>query len=704
MTPIQGYAAIILLLFIGAFITLFIGRQQKFVGYFSFGLVLVSSIVLGWVILQVYQHGPLEARESFFWVMGLSEFKGEALCMSCHSSSRALFSVPGLGASLVLRIDHLSALFLIIIAVVGLLASLFSVRYMEHYRRESLVGFYPPFLVFLASMIAVVGMADLFFFFLFWEVMTLASYALVVFEREKQENLRAGFKYFLMTHAATACMFLAGIMLYVRGGSFSFDVLRSTLGLLIRENPGLVHLVLALFFVGFATKAGIFPFGDWLPDAHPAAPSGVSALLSGVMIKMGVYGLLRVFLLILPSSYLTTTWGGVIAFFGTLSLFVGSLTALYQGDSKRLLAFHSMGQIGYVLLAIGMGIAFRRINPAVSAVALIAGLFHLLNHAVFKSLLFLNAGSILYVTGTKSLNALGGLLRSMPWTAASALVGGLALAGIPPLNGFASKWLIYQVTILGGLDRPAYILYALLAFFGSAVTLASVLKFITTAFLGDPSLRESETHDVPLSMRISQLCMGALCVIIGLLPLPFLRLLYHAISPGLGLPAFEALFQRSAWGVTSNLGEGPAAAWNPLVMTVALLACVCLSAFLYRAGAAPVRQTALWYCGEVHRPQEVKFSAFSLYLPFKRFFFLRVGNYEQVGVYPVFRIPKLKLPTGLTRALEVDRFLYDPVVRWSTAFMNRFSRLHVGIPQVYVVWMVVGALLAILILFAFSTA
>ncbi len=702
MTPIQGYAAAILLLFIGGFITLFIGRRQRFVGYFSFALVLASSVILGWVVLQVYTHGPLDARESFFWVIGLSEFKGEAACMTCHSSSRALFSVPGFGASLVLRIDYLSAFFLIIIVIVGLMASLFSVRYMEHYRRESLVGFYPPFLVFLGSMIAVVGMADLFFFFLFWEVMTLASYALVVFEREKQENLRAGFKYFLMTHAATACMFLAGIILYVRGGSFSFDVLRSTLGLVIQEHPGLAHLVLALFFVGFATKAGIFPFGDWLPDAHPAAPSGMSALLSGVMIKMGLYGLLRVFLLILPSSYHTTTWGGIIAFFGALSLFVGSLTALYQGDSKRLLAFHSMGQIGYMLLAIGMGITFRRIHPAISAVALIAGLFHLLNHAFFKSLLFLNAGSLLYITGTRSLNAMGGLLRRMPWTAATALVGGLALAGLPPLNGFASKWLIYQVVVLGGLDRPAYVLYALLAFFGSAVTLASVLKFITSAFLGHPSLRASETGEVPPSMRISQLCLAAPCVLMGLFPVPILRLLHQAINFGPAVPPFEALFGESPWGVTSNLGEGMAAAWNPLVMVAALLACLALSMLIYRLGAAPVRHTAIWYCGEAHRPQEVKFSAFSLYLPFKRFFSIHVGGYEQEGVYPVLRMPAVRLRTELARAFDLDEYLYKPVVRWSMGFMERFSRLHVGIPQVYVVWMVVGALLAILILFAFS--
>lgn len=703
MTPMQVYAAAFLLLLAGAFLSLFLGRQQRFAGCFAVAVVGISSLLLFWVVFQVYQNGPVETRESFFWVMGLSEFKGEAACMTCHSSSRALFSVPGFGASLVLRIDHLSAFFLAIIAILGPLASLFSVRYMEHYQRESLVGFYPPLLVFLAAMIAVVGMADLFFFFLFWELMTLASYALVVFEREKQEILRAGFKYFLMTHVATACMFLAGILLYVRGGSFSFESLRSTLDLLLRENPGLAHLVLGLFFVGFATKAGIFPFGDWLPDAHPAAPSGVSALLSGVMIKMGIYGLVRCFLFILPSSYLTTTWGGIIAFFGALSLFVGSLTALYQNDDKRLLAYHSMGQIGYVLLAIGMGIAFLRINPAISVVALIAGLFHLLNHAHFKSLLFLNAGAILYVTGTRDLNRLGGLLRWMPWTAATALVGGLALAGLPPFNGFASKWLIYQVSIFGGLDKPAYMLYALAAFFGSAVTLASVLKFLTATFLGHPRAERPEVSEVPPSMRIPQLCLGGLCLLIGLWPVPFLKFLYEATGPAPGKPPFALLFGEDTWGLTTNLGEGIAANWTPLAMVAALGVCVAVSVLLYRLGGAPVRQTALWYCGETHRPEQVKFSAYSLYLPFKRFFYVRMGNYEQEGVYPAFRVPTPKLPTELWRAFDIDQFLYDPVVRWSMGFMERFSRIHVGIPQVYVLWMVIGIVVAIAILFALST-
>ncbi|HWT78629.1 MAG TPA: hypothetical protein VN648_07480, partial [Candidatus Methylomirabilis sp.] len=188
----------------------------------------------------------------------------------------------------------------------------------------------------------------------------------------------------------------------------------------------------------------------------------------------------------------------------------------------------------------------------------------------------------------------------------------------------------------------------------------------------------------------------------GLFPVLILRLLYRAISSGLAFPAFETLFGGGAWGINSNLGEGTAAAWNPLLMTVALLACLLLSACLYCVGAGPIRQTGPWYCGEVHRPPEVKFSAFSLYLPFKHLFFLRVGGYEQEGIYPVLRMPAVRLRPEMARAFDVDRYFYTPVVRWSMVFMERFSRLHVGIPQVYVVWMVIGALLAILILFAFS--
>ena len=692
MTAIQVYILSILILFVGAILTLFFYKKPRGMGYFSFFLVLVSSLGIFYVAGQVFLYGPIVTAGTIF-----SNVKADNL-----------LAVPGLGATLTFRIDMLSSVFLILVAFVGICATLYSIRYMDHYKKSNLSAYYPPLLVFLGAMWALVGMADMFFFFIFWEFMTLSSYLLVIFEKEKRENLRAGFKYFLMTHIATSCMFIGAIMIYVHGKSFSFENLRETLGQLMVSHPSLVHLILGLFFIGFATKAGIFPFGDWLPDAHPAAPSGVSAILSGVMIKMGAYGLLRVFVTILPTSHYSSSWGGVIAFFGVLSLFVGSLTALIQKDSKRLLAFSSIGQIGYIFLALGMGIAFMRINPAISAVALIAGLFHTVNDALFKALLFLNAGSILYKTGTRNLNEMGGLHKWMPLTYFATLIGCLSVGGFPPLNGFASKWMIFQTTILGGIDRPIYVFFAIFALFISAVTLAYGVKFMGCAFFGklpDPLLHRVKS-DVPASMQFPQIILALFCFLLGLypmLPISFLYQTLPALGGSVAFPAMTSLFGTSFFGVMINLGEGIGGVYNASVLLVVFLISFFIAFFLYRAGGAKVREDVTWYCGEEHLPAEVRFSADSLYLPFKRFFRIRVGRYQREGVYPTFQLPKLSLPTRLKRIFDVDEYFFYPIVRGSMILFNKFSRTHVGIPQVYVLWMIVGLILAIIVLFSLSS-
>ena len=704
MTAIQVYVLSILILFLGAIVGLFFRKSPKAIGYFSFLLVLLSSLGIFHVVYKVFSYGPIVSTQTFF-----SPIKPEKLCMSCHATPQTLFSVPGLGAILSIRIDNLSSIFLILIAIVGMCATLYSIRYMEHYKRSNLTAYYSPLLLFLGAMIAVVGMSDMFFFFIFWELMTLTSYLLVVFEKEKRENLRAGFKYFLMTHVATACMFIGAIMIYVHGKSFSFENLRETLGQLMVSHPSLVHLILGLFFIGFATKAGIFPFGDWLPDAHPAAPSGISAILSGVMIKLGAYGLLRVFIGILPSSYYTSFWGGLIATFGTLSLFVGSLTALMQKDSKRLLAFSSIGQIGYIFLALGMGIAFLRINPAISAIALIAGLFHTFNDALFKALLFLNAGSILYKTNTRNLNDLGGLYKWMPFTAFATLIGCLSVAGMPPFNGFASKWLIFQTTILGGIDKPTYVFFAIFALFISAITLAYGLKFMGAAFWGKPSgaLPHEVESDVPASMQFPQILLALFCFLLGLYPMVPISLLYQAL-PALGanlaFPNMPSLFGASYFGVTTNLGEGIGGVYNGSILLVAFLISIFVAFLLYRAGGAKVREDVTWYCGEKHLGPEVHFTADSLYLPFKSFIRIRVGRYQREGIYPTFKLPKISLSPRLKRVFDVDEYFFYPIVRFSMRLFDKFSRIHVGIPQVYVLWMIVGMVLAIIILFSLSGA
>lgn len=671
MGPIEALLFSILILIAGSVISALSSKDYKVAGYLSFFSVFLASLGIFYAVYLVYTQGAVV--------------------------SEVLFDVPMIGSSLKFRIDALSVLFLIIICVIGTLSTLFSIDYMSIYKKEDLIRFYPFLLLFIASMICLVCVSDLFFFFFFWEFMTLTSYVLIIYEKEKKVNLRAGFKYFLMTHIATALMFIAGIILYKEANnSFDFQALKGAMNGLVVSKPILVHLILALFLIGFGTKAAVFPLGDWLPDAYTAAPSSASAIFSGVMSKMGVYGILMVFIYFMPLSHHLLIWGAIIALWGTISLFVGSVTALYQSDSKRLIAFSSIGQVGYILLSIGMGIAFLQINPVVSVIALIAGLYHLINDASFKALLFLNAGSILYKTGTRNLDKLGGLGKLMPFTAAVTIIAALSVAGIPPLCGFASKWLIFQVSILGGIDIPLYVIFGIVALFISIVTLAYALKFVGTAFLGKvpQEIKNLNISEVPATMKVSQGILAILCIVLGIVPLLPLKIIYASLA-GLGLsnyaPNFTSLFgSLSIWGVMANLGEGITAVWNPLVIIFALFICFLISYCLYRLGGAPVKETTTWYSGEKHPDEEAIYRAYSFYGPFKKYF---------KNIYPQVSWPRLPDFSRLKKVLEIDNWLYYPIVKWSGRSLDKFSEVHSGVPQTYVLWMAVGVILGIIIMF-----
>jgi len=636
--------------------------------------------LIGWVATLF-----VAAAAALTWLVAFRVIAGGPV------ASVSLFTLPGLGASLTLGIDGLSAIFLLLITGVSLVSAFYSIDYMTHYRGQNLARFYSPLLLFIAGMIGVVVVTDWFFFFIFWELMTLSSYFLVVFEKEKAESLKAGFKYFLMTHVATAGMFAAAIILWTRTGSFSFAAAQSGLVDLARTSALLFHFVLALWFGGFATKAGLYPVGDWLPDAHPAAPSGASALLSGVMIKLGVYGILRVFLGMLPAAANDTaiiTWGAVIAGLGTISALVGSLTAVREDDCKRLLAFSSISQMGYILLAVGVALALRPISPPLAGLALLAGLFHLFNEAIFKALLFMNAGAVVYRTGTRDLNRVGGLGRIMPYTAGAALFAALALAGLPPLNGFASKWLIYQAAIFGGFRFPLFLALAIAALFISMVTLAYSLKFVGAAFLGKLAGAAETDREPGWTMTTAQLLLTLACVGIGLFPGVVLGLLRSAcalLSPG---PA--ALAAGPPYQMAFSL-NGAVGAWNPALVTIVFLICGGLAYGLYRLGGAPVREVESWYGGEVHADELVRFRARGFYSPFGR---------AIARSYPMLRAPHVRVPRLLYRIADIDSWLYNPIVRAGKRLTTHFSRTHVGIPQMYMLWLVVGAALVVGLLFA----
>lgn len=607
-----------------------------------------------------------------------------------------LLWIPGLGAGLTLMVDHLSAFFLALAATIGFLAALYSVEYLDRYPRESVAKYYPVLLILILGITGVVCVADFFFFLVFWEVMTLAAYFLVVFRSESQETQRAGLKYFVMNQGATLGMIAGVLVLWRDSGSFHFEDMRMAFQALLVQKPILAHLTLLLFFTGFATKAGILPMGSWLPEAYPAAPTAATATFAGAMSKLGVYGLVRVFLTLLPFSSSMAAWGWIIALAGAASLFVGTLTALKQDDAKRLMAFHVVGQVGYMFLGIGVGLVLLPRNPVLGSLAVTAGLFHLLNNALYKTSLFMGAGAVYSRTGTFSLNALGGIGALMPWTAGAALLSSLAIAGVPPLNGFASKWLLYSTGLLGGVESPLLAVLVLVAMFISLVTLASFLKYYGAAFLGPPRRHTAEIREVNLPMVIPQIVLVLTCVFVGILPGVPLSVIQGGVAdvlaPGSGQPFGGIL--------SADLGPDPAMAlsleglglalWAPIPATLAfLLLAGAVYLGIQRAGGAETREVQIWTCGEEEEPEALRYAAGSFYLPFKHAF---------QGVYPSFRLSPPRFPAVLRRALNPDAWLFLPIARWVERSSRNVAKSHVGVPQLYLLWMVLGAVAVVVLI------
>ncbi len=531
--------------------------------------------------------------------------------------------------SLNLKITHLSAFFLLILGVLSFSASLYGVSYMDMYRRDGrLYNFsYPLFLLF---MMLTLLAQNLLWFIVFWELMTLFSQFLVAFERN-EKAVSAAFKYFCMTKAGADFMLLAIIIMIVKiAGTGDYSEIARFLPQYLSHHSVQTYAIALGMLLGLGVKAAMVPFHSWLPDAHPEAPSNVSALLSGVMIKLPVYMMFLVFLKFLPlKEYI----GLGIALMGTLTLFFGTMYALRQTDSKKLLAFSSIGQIGYILLSFGTGLYFlSKGNTFLGAIALMASLYHTINHATFKGLLFLTAGSVIYRTGSRDLDYLGGLAKAMPITALTALVGALSIAGMPPLNGFVSKWMIYVSTI----PTPTILsLFGVFALFMSSVTTAYLVKYFTAIFTRS-SLEEINTREVPPTMWIPQGILAFICLLFGIYPKLPLDLISKGISStGITVPALKT-FPGVVVPGTGNV--------EPLAMFVVLLTLgTVLLALTYSKTALPV-----WTTG-TRKPLGMRLPASSYYAPFE-------DEFEEVYSFGNWAQRIISLMWRFTRKLAV---LYD---------------------------------------------
>jgi multicomponent Na+:H+ antiporter subunit D len=407
--------------------------------------------------------------------------------------------IPPIGICMVL--DGLTSFMLVTVNLVSFLVAIYSISYMERYTDKN--RFYTLFMLLVAGMNGIIITGDLFNLFVFLEIASIASYALVAFGTEAEE-LEASFKYAVMGSVASSFILLAIALLY----SYTSTLNMADISLVLSQKGRgmLINLVAILFLAGFGLKAALVPFHAWLPDAHPSAPAPISAMLSGVFIKvLGVYALCRVFFNILGVS---SAISFALIILSVISMVAGAFLAIAQQDIKRMFAYSSISQIGYIIFAFGIG----------SPLAILGGLFHLFNHAVFKSLLFLNSGSIEYSTGTRDLKKLGGLNSQLPVTGYTGLLGSMSISGIPPFGGFWSKLIIIIAAIQAG-----YFLSAGVAILVSIVTLAYYLKFLQFTFFGKLNETRSKVKEAPWTMRLSMIILAVICVIAGFLLIPIFK-------------------------------------------------------------------------------------------------------------------------------------------------------------------------------------
>lgn len=398
--------------------------------------------------------------------------------------------VKGTPIGIFMVLDGLSSLILLIINSIGLLALIYSTSYMRRYTDRT--RYYILFLLLIGGMNGVVLSGDIFNIYVFLEISAIASYALVAFGTEAEE-LEAAYKYQVMGTIASLLILLSIALLYSTTGTLNMADISMRLN---NGNKEFVMLISALFLFGFGLKSAIMPFHAWLPDAHPSAPAPISAMLSGVLIKViGIYAMLRVFYNVLGIGSERLILNIFLAL-GAISMTGGALLALGQRDMKRLLAYSSISQIGYIIFSFGLG----------TPLGIMAGLFHLINHAAFKSLLFLNSGAVVYATETRDLERMGGLRREMPLTAATSLIGSLSISGVPPFSGFLSKLLIIIAAVAAG----RYLL-ALLAIVVSIITLSYYLRMQKMAFFGERR-KDISIKEAPVSMCFSMLILAILCV------------------------------------------------------------------------------------------------------------------------------------------------------------------------------------------------
>ncbi len=522
--------------------------------------------------------------------------------------------LPGLGAHL--RLDALSAFFLIVVNLGGGGASFYALGYGRHeHAPQRVLPFFPGYL---AGMNLVVLADDAFTFLMAWEFMSLTSWALVIAHHRQPGHVRAGYVYLLMALFGTLCLLLAFGLLAGTDGAYAFDTMRAG-----SRSPAVAAVVLLLVLVGAGSKAGLVPLHVWLPLAHPAAPSHVSALMSGVMTKVAVYGFVRIAFDLCGGA---PAWISIVvlAIAGATTT-LGVLYALMQHDLKRLLAYHTVENIGIVFIGLGLALAFKADGIRwAAALAMTAALFHVLNHSIFKSLLFFGAGAVLTATGERDMEQLGGLVHRMPKTAVAFLVGCAAISALPPLNGFVSEWLTFQSILVSpqldqwGLKLMVPAVGALLAL-SAALAAACFVKAFGISFLGRPRSRAAETAtEVEAASVAVMFAFAGLCFLAGIVPGVVIDMLSPVVRglTGEGLPPQTTL----AWLSIVPIAAGRSSYSGMIILLFLLVSGSLTAIIVQRVATRATRRSAIWDCGYPDPSPATQYTASSFAMPIRRVF------------------------------------------------------------------------------------
>jgi hydrogenase-4 component B len=609
-------------------------------------------------------------------ILGLSEKTFTAILI------RGVFSFT----NIVLRINAFSAFFLLVIGLIGLFVSVYAIGYVSEYEgRKSVPLLNAGMLIFLLSMAGVVMAGSIFTFLVAWEVMSVISYFLVIYEHEKPEVQTAGFIYLVMTHIGTIFLMIAFFILHHYSGSFEFEQMHQ-----IQLPKSIQSWVFVCALIGFGTKAGLVPLHIWLPRAHPSAPSHISALMSGVMIKTAIYGFLLFTMQFLQTGPLW--WGIVTIIIGGNSAIFGVLHAFGKADQKRMLAYSSIENMGLMFMGIGVALIFlTKDQPLLASIAIIAVMYHLINHALFKSLLFMGAGAILMVCHTKNMNLLGGLIRRMPITAVFMLIGSLSVAAMPPMNGFVSEWLLFQsIFKLGFFDNSiamhlfGALIISVLAMVGALVAFLFI-RFFSMTFLALPRSEFAEkSHEVPFSMLMGMGLSSLGCILLGIIPFIMFEVIKKTVKGLMGvssIPSFSITPLEVSTGV-SKMSVGT----TSLMILFGLLFAWGIARII--GGKTKTVRDETWNCGTELSPRMTyTASGFSKSLRVAFRLLIKPSRSLIADKNP----QNLYFVRGYTYLSQIPLIIedtfYRPVMKFLVVGANIFRKIQNGIVQSYLLYL-----------------